>query len=133
MELPPPDFALRSVAVAGGELAGGTLAECALPEHARHPAFSRSNDRARTAPWIHGAATVLKPGDDLVILGPTAAVEALAAGGSTPRPRAATELAEDGSESPGGPGGEAARAAGIRLYNGYGFVSSFEYVLLPGC
>jgi len=76
----PPDFALRSVAVPG-ELVGRTLVECALPARLG----VRVIEIKRPAPdgweWIApDAATVLGPADELVVLGPSAAVDALAAG-----------------------------------------------------
>jgi CIC family chloride channel protein len=76
----PPDFALRAVAVPH-ELAGRTLAECALPATLGVRVLEIKRPRPDGVDWIvPGAATVLEPGDDLVILGPTRAVEALAAG-----------------------------------------------------
>jgi CBS domain-containing protein len=76
----PPDFALRSIAVPI-DLAGKTLAECALPRTLGIRVLEIKRPRSDGAEWIvPGAATVLEPGDDLVILGPTSAVEALAAG-----------------------------------------------------
>jgi CIC family chloride channel protein len=76
----PPDFALRSVAVPE-ELAGRTLAECALPNTLGVRVLEIKRPRSDGAEWfVPGAATILEPGDDLVILGPTKAIEALAAG-----------------------------------------------------
>jgi uncharacterized protein with PhoU and TrkA domain len=76
----PPDFALRSVAVPEA-LAGRTLVECALPARLG----VRVIEVKRPAPdgweWIApDAATVLGPADEMVVLGPSAAVDALAAG-----------------------------------------------------
>jgi hypothetical protein len=76
----PPDFALRSVAVPEA-LAGRPLAECALPARLG----VRVIEVKRPAPdgweWIApDAATVLGPADEMVVLGPSAAVDALAAG-----------------------------------------------------
>jgi CIC family chloride channel protein len=76
----PPDFSLRSITV-GDELAGRTLAECALPQR-----FAvRVVEIKRPAPggleWIvPDAMTELAFGDELVVLGPTNRVDALAAG-----------------------------------------------------
>ena len=76
----PPDFALRSVPVPQ-ELAGLTLAECALPNRLGVRVVEIKRSCHDGVEWFApGATTVLEPGDDLVILGPTKAVEALAAG-----------------------------------------------------
>ena len=88
----PPDFALRSVAVPL-DLAGKTLAECALPNRLGVRVLEIKRPRADGVEWFApGATTVLEPGDDLVILGPTKAVEALAAG----------RLEEVAGDAPGG-------------------------------
>lgn len=76
----PPDFALRSVAVPH-ELAGKALVECALPARLG----VRVIEIKRPAPdgweWIApDAATILGPADEMVVLGPSAAVDALASG-----------------------------------------------------
>ena len=76
----PPDFALRSIQVPQ-ELAGKTLAECALPNRLGVRVLEIKRPSSDGFEWIApGATTVLKPGDDMVILGPTGAVEALGAG-----------------------------------------------------
>lgn len=76
----PPDFALRAVPVPQA-LAGRTLAECALPATLGVRVLEIKRPRPDGVEWIvPGAATVLEPGDDLVILGPNAAVDALSAG-----------------------------------------------------
>ncbi len=76
----PPDFALRSVALPEA-FAGRTLAECALPQRHALRVIELKRPAADGWEWIvPDAGTVLAPGDELVVLGPTAAVDALAAG-----------------------------------------------------
>lgn len=85
----PPDFALRSVAVPQ-ELVGLTLAEAALPQKLAVRVLEVRRPAADGWEWLAAdAATVLGPSDDLVVLGPTAAIEALVAGRLEPVPGAA--------------------------------------------
>ncbi|KAB2958961.1 MAG: CBS domain-containing protein [Thermoanaerobaculia bacterium] len=77
----PPDFALRSVA-APADLDGLTLAEAALPSRLGLRVIEIKRPAADGWEWIvPDAGTVLGRGDQLVVLGPTRAVEALVAGG----------------------------------------------------
>jgi CIC family chloride channel protein len=76
----PPDFALRSFQ-APQALAGKSLVECDLPRRAGIRVLEIKRPTRRGAEWIvPDARTVLRAGDLLVVLGPTAAVEALAQG-----------------------------------------------------
>jgi len=76
----PPDFALRSVAVPG-ELVGLTLAEAGLPQRLGVRVLELRRPARDGWEWIAAdAATVLGASDDLVVLGPAAAIEALVAG-----------------------------------------------------
>lgn len=76
----PPDFALRSLS-APQALVGRTLAECDLPRRLGVRVIEIKRPSRGGAEWIvPGATTVLVPGDLLVVIGPTAAVESLAAG-----------------------------------------------------
>ena len=76
----PPDFALRSIAVTE-ELAGRTLAECALPQRFAVRVIEIKRPGPAGPEWIApDAATVIGYGDELVVLGPTLRVEALSAG-----------------------------------------------------
>ena len=76
----PPDFALRSLGVPEA-LVGRTLAECALPPKLGVRVIEIKRPGRSAPEWIvPDAATVLVAGDELIVLGPTAAVEALAAG-----------------------------------------------------
>jgi CIC family chloride channel protein len=76
----PPDFALRSSEVPP-ELVGRTLAECDLPRRLGVRVIELRRPTRDGPEWlVPGAATVLGPGDLLVVIGPTAAVEALVAG-----------------------------------------------------
>ena len=76
----PPDFALRMVPVPG-ELVGRTLAEARLPQTlgARIIEIKR-HGRHGEEQVIPDADTVLESGDLLVLIGPTAQVEALSEG-----------------------------------------------------
>jgi len=85
----PPDFALRSFD-APEILVGRTLAECDLPRRAGVRVLEIKRPGRDGAEWIvPGAATELRAGDLLVVLGPTAAVEALARGELAEPPPAA--------------------------------------------
>ena len=76
----PPDFSLRSIA-ATEELAGRTLAECALPQRFAVRVIEIKRPGASGPEWIApDATTVIGHGDELVVLGPTKRVEELAAG-----------------------------------------------------
>ena len=76
----PPDFALRSIA-ATEELAGRTLAECSLPQRYAVRVIEIKRPGPAGPEWIvPDATTVVGYGDELVVLGPTKRVEALAAG-----------------------------------------------------
>jgi len=76
----PPDFALRSVP-APAELGGLTLAEASLPRRMGVRVVEIRRPAADGWEWIApDAATVISPGDELVVLGPARAVEALLAG-----------------------------------------------------
>ncbi len=76
----PPDFALRSLAVTD-ELAGRTLAECALPQRYSVRVIEIKRPGPAGPEWIvPDATTELALGDELVVLGPTKRVEALSAG-----------------------------------------------------
>ena len=76
----PPDFSLRSVAVTE-ELAGRTLAECALPQRFAVRVIEIKRPGPAGPEWIvPDATTVVGYGDELVVLGPTKRVEALSAG-----------------------------------------------------
>jgi CIC family chloride channel protein len=76
----PPDFSLRSVAVPLA-LVGRTLAESALTPKLGVRVIEIKRPGAAGWEWIvPDATTVLGGDDDLVVLGPTRAVEALAAG-----------------------------------------------------
>ena len=76
----PPDFALRSLD-APERLVGRSLVECDLPRRLGVRVIEIRRPGRDGAEWIMPeAATVLAAGDLLVVLGPTAAVERLAAG-----------------------------------------------------
>jgi CIC family chloride channel protein len=76
----PPDFALRSFQVPHA-LAGKSLIECDLPRRVGIRVLEIKRPTRRGADWIvPDAKTILRAGDLLVVLGPTAAVEALAQG-----------------------------------------------------
>ena len=80
----PPDFALRSLAVPDA-LVGRTLAECALPPRYGVRVIEIKRPARNGPEWIvPDAATALAAGDELIVLGPTAAVESLAAGDVEP-------------------------------------------------
>ena len=84
----PPDFALRSVAVPE-ELVGLTLAEAALPQRLGVRVLEVRRPASDGWEWLAAdAATVLAASDDLVVLGPTAAIEGLLAGRLQPVPGA---------------------------------------------
>lgn len=88
----PPDFTQRTVATPP-ELAGRTLAEARLTQRLGVRVIAVRRPAADGWQWVvPDAATLLESGDELVVLGPTAGVDALAAGRLD---RAA----------PGGPGG----------------------------
>jgi CIC family chloride channel protein len=76
----PPDFAVRQVALPA-ELAGKTLAEARLPQSlgARVLEIRRGAGRSEER-VLPEAGTVLRAGDRLTLLGPTAALEALERG-----------------------------------------------------
>jgi CBS domain-containing protein len=76
----PPDFAVRQVALPP-ELAGKTLAEARLPQSlgARVLEIRRGVGRSEER-VLPEAGTVLRAGDRLTLLGPTAALEALERG-----------------------------------------------------
>ena len=76
----PPDFALRSLEAPAG-LVGLTLAECNLPARLAVRVIEIKRPTRLGPEWIvPDAATVLRAGDLLVVLGPTPAVEALSSG-----------------------------------------------------
>jgi chloride channel protein, CIC family len=76
----PPDFALRSVE-APEALVGRTLAETDLPRRLGVRVIEIRRPTRNGPEWIvPDAATTPRAGDLLIVLGPTAAVEALAAG-----------------------------------------------------
>ncbi|MEO8276626.1 MAG: chloride channel protein [Thermoanaerobaculia bacterium] len=76
----PPDFSLRSIPVTA-ELDGRTLAECAMPQRYAVRVIEIHRPAPGGPEWIvPDAATILAFGDELVILGPTQRVDALAAG-----------------------------------------------------
>ena len=76
----PPDFSLRSIAVSE-ELAGRTLAECALPQRFAVRVIEIRRPGPAGPEWIvPDATTVVGYGDELVVLGPTKRVDALSAG-----------------------------------------------------
>jgi CIC family chloride channel protein len=76
----PPDFALRSLRLPRS-LAGRTLAEARLTQRLGVRVIEIKRPAATGWEWIvPDAATVLVEGDELVVLGPTAGVDALAAG-----------------------------------------------------
>lgn len=76
----PPDFSLRSVGVPS-VLAGKTLAECRLPTRLGVRVIEIKRQSSRGPEWlVPDAATLLFAGDELIVLGPTPAVEALAVG-----------------------------------------------------
>ena len=76
----PPDFSLRSIAVTD-ELAGRTLAECALPQRYAVRVIEIKRPGPAGPEWIVPYATTeLAFGDELVVLGPSEAVDALSAG-----------------------------------------------------
>ena len=96
----PPDFAVRSVALPV-ELDGRTLAEARLPQRlgVRVLQIKRRGHGGEDEWLLPEARTVFAAGDLLVLLGPTAAVEALAAG----------RFPEAGAGEAGDEGGEATR------------------------
>lgn len=76
----PPDFALRSLPVPEA-LIGRTLAEAALTQRLGVRVIEMRRPTPAGAEWIvPDAATLLEARDELVVLGPTAAVDALTAG-----------------------------------------------------
>jgi Trk K+ transport system NAD-binding subunit len=77
----PPDFALRLVPVPA-ELAGQTLAQARLPQRtgARVIEIKRRSPRGGDERVIPVADTVLEATDQLIVLGPTTALEALEQG-----------------------------------------------------
>ncbi|MCM2269369.1 MAG: CBS domain-containing protein, partial [Thermoanaerobaculia bacterium] len=76
----PPDFALRSFDLPE-VLAGRSLAECDLPRRIGVRVLEIRRPGRDGPEWIvPGAATDLRAGDLLVVLGPAVAVEALARG-----------------------------------------------------
>ncbi|HKI02052.1 MAG TPA: chloride channel protein [Thermoanaerobaculia bacterium] len=92
----PPDFSLRLVP-APAEMVGKTLAEAKLPQTlgARVMEIRRRGKYGDEEPILPSGDTRLEPGDLLLLLGPTAKVEALARG------KVAEEaLAQHQAESP---------------------------------
>ncbi len=76
----PPDFALRSIA-APPSLIGMSLAEAALPARLGLRVIEIKRPAVDGWEWVvPDATTTLGRGDELVVLGPTRAVEALMAG-----------------------------------------------------
>jgi hypothetical protein len=76
----PPDFALRSIE-APEALVGKSLIECDLPRRLGVRVIEIKRPASGGPEWIvPDAETELAAGDLLVVLGPTAAVENLAAG-----------------------------------------------------
>jgi len=76
----PPDFALRSIE-APEPLVGRSLIECDLPRRLGVRLIEIKRPAPGGAEWIvPDAETVLAAGDLLVVLGPTPAIEAFAAG-----------------------------------------------------
>jgi chloride channel protein, CIC family len=96
----PPDFAVRSVPLPP-ELDGRTLAEARLPQRlgVRVLQIKRRGAGGEDDWLLPEARTVLAAGDLLVLLGPTAAVEALVAG-RMPDGGADGEATRPGLESP---------------------------------
>jgi Trk K+ transport system NAD-binding subunit len=76
----PPDFTVRMVSLPPA-LAGRTLAEARLPQNLglRVLELRRQGERGRTRE-IPGGSTVLREGDALIVLGPTAAIAAVERG-----------------------------------------------------
>ncbi|MGH9381514.1 MAG: chloride channel protein, partial [Thermoanaerobaculia bacterium] len=76
----PPDFAVQLVPVPPS-LVGRALAEAALPQRlgVRVLEIKRRSPRGEDR-VLAGAATVLRSGDELIVLGPTAALERLSRG-----------------------------------------------------
>lgn len=75
----PPDFALRAVRLPD-ELAGKTLAEARLTQRLGIRVIELKRPGGAGWEWIvPDAATVLAANDELIVLGPTAGVDALAA------------------------------------------------------
>ena len=86
----PPDFALRSFE-APERLVGRSLVECDLPRRVGVRVIEIKRPGRGGPEWIvPGAATDLRAGDLLVVLGPTAAVEALSRGELAEPPPAET-------------------------------------------
>jgi CBS domain-containing protein len=86
----PPDFALRSFD-APERLVGRSLVECDLPRRIGVRVIEIKRPGRGGPEWIvPGAATDLRAGDLLVVLGPTAAVEALSRGELAEPPPAET-------------------------------------------
>lgn len=76
----PPDFSMRLVALPA-DLAGKTLAEARLPQNRGVRVIEIKRRRgAGQERVIPGGDTILEPGDQLIVLGPSEAVEALAEG-----------------------------------------------------
>jgi CBS domain-containing protein len=76
----PPDFALRSLRLPEA-LVGRTLAEAGLTQRLGVRVIEMRRPGLSGAEWIvPDATTVLAASDELVVLGPTAGVEALSAG-----------------------------------------------------
>ncbi len=76
----PPDFALRAVRLPE-ELVGRTLAEARLTQRLGIRVIELKRAAATGWEWIvPDAGTQLAAGDELIVLGPTAGVDALAAG-----------------------------------------------------
>ncbi len=91
----PPDFTVRTFP-AVPEFEGRTLAEIGLPQRfgARLLEIRRPGAQGGVELVLPEAKTVLRAGDELTVLGPTAAVEWLARGESTPPAGAAQERPE---------------------------------------
>lgn len=76
----PPNFSLRLVR-APAELLDRALAELRLTQEMGVRVVEISRQRGELREWVvPEASTVVEPGDELLVLGPQAAVEALAAG-----------------------------------------------------